>query len=164
MLWIILIACALFISVLETTTFSQIGFLGIKPDFFLIFAVLSALNLDLSEASISAGIMGLCKDILSEGPLGLNASFFITVAIIIGLSRHKVYTQNILVQLLVVLVVSIVYRACSALFVWLSYGALAPLPVLLNIFVGSIYTAALASVPYLLFRKFRPLHLRRDIL
>ncbi|MFQ5956497.1 MAG: rod shape-determining protein MreD, partial [Candidatus Brocadiales bacterium] len=128
MLWLILTACALFISVLESTTFSQIGFLGIKPDFFLIFAVLSALNLDLPEASLSACLMGLCKDILSEGPLGMNASFFIGVAILIGLSRHKIYTNNILVQLLIVLIASIVYRGGSALVVWLSYGTLSTLP------------------------------------
>ncbi|MEE9514951.1 MAG: rod shape-determining protein MreD, partial [Candidatus Brocadiales bacterium] len=79
MLWIILIACALFISILESTTFNQIGFLGIQPDFFLIFAVLAALNLDLPEASVTACIMGLFKDVLTEGPLGANASFFIVI-------------------------------------------------------------------------------------
>lgn len=162
MLWLILITCALFISILESTTFSQIGFLGIKPDFFLIFAVLSALNLDLPEASISACIMGLCKDILSEGPLGLNASFFIVTAVVIGILRHRIYTNNIFMQLLVVLIASIVYRGGSALIVWLSYGNLTALPTLLNIFAGSVYTAVLAVGPYFFFKIFRPLHLRRD--
>ncbi|MFQ5863278.1 MAG: rod shape-determining protein MreD [Candidatus Brocadiales bacterium] len=163
MLWVILIVCALFISILESTTFSQIEFLGIKPDLFLIFAVLSALNLDLPEAGLSACLMGLCKDVLSEGPLGMNASFFIGVAILIGLSRHKIYTNNILVQLLVVLTASIVHRGGSALIVWLSYGTLSLVPTFLNIFVGAVYTAALASGPYFLFKKYRPLRLRRDV-
>ncbi|MCQ4574229.1 MAG: rod shape-determining protein MreD [Candidatus Brocadiales bacterium] len=164
MLWIILIACALFISILESTTFNQIGFLGIQPDFFLIFAVLAALNLDLSEASVTACIMGLSKDILTEGPLGVNASFFIVIVILIGLLRHKVYTGNILMQLLVVLIASIIYRGGSALFMWLYYGTIAPSPMILNVFAGSAYTAAWATAPYFLFRKFRPLHLRRDLL
>ncbi|MEE9200386.1 MAG: rod shape-determining protein MreD [Candidatus Brocadiales bacterium] len=164
MLWIILIVCAFFISILESTTFNQIAFFGIQPDFFLIFAVLSALNLDLPEASMSACIMGLSKDILTEGPLGANASFFIVIAIVIGLLRHKLYTENILAQLLVVLTASIIYRGGSALIMWLSYGTLAPVPTLLNVFVGSAYTAAWAAAPYFLFRKFRPLRLRRDVL
>ncbi|HHT9134822.1 MAG TPA: rod shape-determining protein MreD [Candidatus Avalokitesvara rifleensis] len=163
MLWTILIACALFISILESTIFSQIGFLGIRPNFFLIFAVLSALNLDPPEASISACIMGLCKDVLSEEPLGLNASFFTGIAIIIGVWRHKIYANSISAQLLVVLIASIVYRGGSALVVWLSYGNLAALPTLLNIFVGSTYTAVLAAGPYFLFKTFRPVRLRQDI-
>lgn len=164
MLWGILIACALFISVLESTTFSQLGFLGIKPDFFLIFAILSALNLDLPEASITACMMGLCKDILSAGPLGINASFFIGMAVLIGLLRHKIYTHNIFIQLLIVFIASIAYRGGSALVLWISYGNLSPLPVVLNIFVGAVYTAALAAGPYFLFKKYRPLRLRRDVL
>lgn len=163
-MWIILVACALFISILESTIFSQIGFLGIKPDFFLIFAVLSALNLDLPEASLSACLMGLCKDILSEGPLGMNASFFIGIVITIGLLRHKLYTNNILMQLLAVLIASVVYRGSFALVVWLSCGAISPVPMVLNIFVGALYTAALAAGPYFLFKKCRPLQLRRHVL
>lgn len=157
-----MIACAIFISILESTIFSQIGFLGIRPNFFLIFAVLSALNLDLPEASISACIMGLFKDILSAGPLGLNASLFVGIAIIVGVWRHKIYTNSIFVQLLVVLIASVVYRGGSAFILWLAYGNLATLPALLNIFVGSTYTAVLAAGPYFLFKTFRPVRLRQD--
>lgn len=161
MFWIILTACALFISILESTTFSLIGFLGIRPDFFLAFAVLSALNLDLPEASISACIMGLCKDVLSAGPLGLNASLFIGIAIVTGVLRHKIYANGMFVQLLAVLIASIVYRGGLAIIVWFSYGNLGALPALINIFAGSIYTAVLAAGPYFLFKTLRLLRLRR---
>ncbi len=164
MLWIIIVVCAFFISILESTTFSQIGFSGMLPDLFLVFAVLSALNLDLPEAVIIACIMGLSKDVLSEGPLGLNASFLIGATIIIGMVRHKLFTNSILVQMLVVLIVSVIYRGGSAIAIWLYYDTLAPFPAILSISVGAICTAAVAAGPYFIFKKFRPIQLRRDIL
>jgi rod shape-determining protein MreD len=163
MLWIIIVACALAISVLESTTFSQVGLSGVMPDLFLAFVVLAALNLDLPEAVIVATVMGLSKDVLSQGPLGLNASFFICTTIIIGLLRHKLFTNNVLVQMLVVLIASIIYRGGSAAVMWVYYDTLAPLPVILSIFGGAVCTAAIAAGPYYIFKKFRPLQLRRDI-
>ncbi|MGR3296295.1 MAG: rod shape-determining protein MreD, partial [Candidatus Bathyanammoxibius sp.] len=156
MLWIIIVACALAISVLESTTFSQVGLSGVMPDLFLAFAVLAALNLDLPEAVIVAAVMGLSKDMLSQGPLGLNASLFIGATIIIGLLRHKLFTNNVLVQMLVVLIVSIIYRGGSAAVMWAYYDTLAPLPVILSIFGGAVCTAAIAAGPYYIFKKFRP--------
>lgn len=157
MYWLILIALSLQISLLESTLFCRLDFFGIKPELFLVIVVLCAIHLEILEASLAACLMGLAKDILSEGPLGLNASFFICLCLLIGLSRDKIYNDHILSQILIVLIASLVYRGGSALIVSLSFQSISPATLLWKVFMGSLYTAALAPGPYFLFKKFFPL-------
>lgn len=156
--WLILLPLVFLTSLLESTVLKEIEFLGIRPDLFLIIAVLSAIRLDLLEASIASCLLGLAKDILSTGPLGFNASFFIGLSLLIGLSRHKIYRDHIFVQLLIVLIASLIHRGGYALILGLTYGSLSPWPFLMNVFLGALYTTALAPGPYWLFKKSIPMH------
>ncbi len=158
-LWICLVAAALFIALLETTTFPcNLGgnLLGIKPDLFLASTVFCALRMELLQGSLVGLIMGLTKDLFSHDPLGLHSSFFTGMALIIGLIKDKFYKDHLLVQLLVVLIASLIHRGGCALILGLTYSSTSPPSLLWKVFMGTLLTLAIAPGPYFLFKRFLP--------
>ncbi|MFN3467051.1 MAG: rod shape-determining protein MreD [Candidatus Brocadiales bacterium] len=159
MLWVILVATALFIAILETTTFHcNLGgnLLGIKPDLFLPITVFCALRLELLQGSLVGLIMGLARDLFSHDPVGLHSSFFVGMAIILGLLKDKFYNDHILVQLLVVLIASLIHRGGCAIILGLTYQSVSPPAVLWKVFMGTLFTLAVAPLPYFLLKRFLP--------
>lgn|GEM_PF-6816269 len=157
MLWVILVATALFIAILETTTFPcNLGgnLLGVKPDLFLPITVFCALRLELLQASLVGLVMGLARDLFSNDPVGLHSSFFVGIALIVGLLKDKFYNDPILVQLLVVLLASLIHRGGCAIILGLTYHSVDPLSVLWKVFMGTLLTLAVAPIPYFLLKKF----------
>jgi rod shape-determining protein MreD len=158
-LWVILVAVALFIALLETTILPyNLGgnLLGIKPDLFLLCTVFCSLRLELLHGSLVGFIMGLAKDSFTQDHFGLNCTFFTGTAIIIGLVKDKFYKDNLLNQLLVVLIVSLIHRGACAIILGLGYQSISPPSLLWKVFMGTLFTLAVAPGPYFLFKKFLP--------
>jgi rod shape-determining protein MreD len=157
--WVILVVTALFIALLETTLFPRhLGgnLLGIRPDLFLLSTVFCALRLEPFQGSLVGLTMGLTRDLFSQDPLGLHASFFTGIAVILGLIKDKLYKDHLLVQLVIVLIASMIHRGGCALILSMTYQSTDTPSLLWKIFMGSVFTLAVAPGPYFLFKKFLP--------
>ncbi|HHT9119943.1 MAG TPA: rod shape-determining protein MreD [Candidatus Hypogeohydataceae bacterium YC41] len=159
MLWVILVVTALFIALLETTTFPyNLGgnLLGIRPDLFLLSTVFCALRMELLQASLVGLVMGLLKDLFSQDRIGLQTSFLTGIAIILGLLKNKLYKDHILDQLLIVFITSMLHRGICAIIIVITYQSASTASILWKVFMGSLLTLAVAPGPYLLLNKFLP--------
>lgn len=159
MFWVILVVIVPFIALLETTIFPcNLGgnLLGIKPDLLLLFTVFCALRLGLPQGSFIGLVMGLTRDLFSQDPLGLHSAFFTGIAICLGLLKDKFYKDHLLAQLLIVLIASLIHRGGCAIILSLAFQSTAPPSLLWKVFMGSIFTLAVAPGPYFFLKKFIP--------
>ncbi len=159
MFWVILVATALFIALLDTTVLAsnlQYHFFRTKPDLFLLVTVLCALRLEPVRGSFVGLTMGLTRDLFSQEPLGLHSSFFTGIAIMIGLLKDKFYKNHLLAQLLVLLIASVTHKGGCALILWLSYQPIDPSSLLWGVFIGTLLTLAIAPGVYFILKKLLP--------
>lgn len=139
----------LFIAFIQATILTRIKVCNVQPDLLLltvIFFALLAKRKDKINPLVFALSAGLLKDIFSSNILGVNASSFTILALVIERYRQKIYNEHLVSYFLVTLF--------SSLFVSLFYYfvSIRALPPFLNslyliILPFSIYTA-LFSIPY----------------
>ena len=108
--WITIISVILCISLIQTTLLHHISFLGIQPDLFIIFLVFHSLNADLERSFHASWVVGLAKDIFSEGPFGLNTVLFIIAGYLVSIIRGNIYGRQLVTQISFTFIISIIYN------------------------------------------------------
>ena len=108
--WITIISVILCISLIQTTLLHHISFLGIQPDLFIIFLVFHSLNANLERSFHVSWVVGLAKDIFSEGPFGLNTVLFIISGYLVSIIKDKIYIRHLVTQISVTFLISIIYN------------------------------------------------------
>jgi rod shape-determining protein MreD len=157
--WVILVVTAFLIALLETTTFPyNLGgnLIGIRPDLFLISTVLCSIRLELPQGSLVGLIMGFLRDLFSEDRFGLQCSLLTGTALAIGLLKDKLYKDHLLAQLLIVFIASLLHRGICAIIIEVTHPSTSTASILWKVFMGSLFTLALAPGPYILLKKFMP--------
>ncbi len=147
----------LFIAFIQVTILKRIELYGVQPDILLLSAVFFALlpkERGKIDSLIFALLAGLLKDIFSEDILGINASSFVILILLIEHYRQKIYIEH--------------FSACSlvsffsaffvSLFYYFTHYRL--LPPFFNslrciILPSSIYTALFAIPYFYLLKSFR---------
>ncbi len=108
--WITIISVILCISLIQTTLLHHISFLGIQPDLFIIFLVFHSLNANRERSFHASWVVGLAKDIFSEGPFGLNTVLFIIAGYLISVIRGNIFGRDLVTQISVTFIISIIYN------------------------------------------------------
>ncbi len=108
--WITIISVILCISLIQTTLLHHISFLGMQPDLFIIFLVFHSLNANLERSFHARWVVGLAKDIFSEGPFGLNTVLFIIAGYLVSIIRGNIFGRNLITQISVTFIISIIYN------------------------------------------------------
>ncbi len=108
--WITIISVTVCISLIQTTLLRHISFLGIQPDLFIIFLVFHSLNANRERSFHASWVVGLTKDIFSEGPFGLNTVLFIVAGYIVSIIRGNIYGRHLATQISVTFIISIIYN------------------------------------------------------
>jgi|GEM_PF-3490973 len=88
MLRFLLVLGLLTIAVVIQTTLADLLAIGrAKPDFLLALVIYLALSFDLSKVLIPIWVLGISRDVFSFGPIGLYASIFIVLGLLVGYVR-----------------------------------------------------------------------------
>lgn len=106
--WLILVVAATVLqnsALLETDIF---GMPGIKPDFFLILAVIFGLSRGKRQGEIFGFLTGLLQDSLSSGYFGVNALSKTIAGYLAGRWRKQFFWKNLTAQIILVFVFSLV--------------------------------------------------------
>jgi rod shape-determining protein MreD len=138
----------LILGILELTFLNYFKIFNIKPDLFLICAVLASLFLEPRPAVALSLSAGLLKDSLSSSLFGINVVLFTLWSFLILKLNRKIRLDNNFLRLGLVFIVALLHNIFSGITL-LYLGRSIPLGIFLRIaLVGSIYTA-LAMPPVL---------------
>ena len=93
MRWFWILIVGLVLLVLEVSVVAALRRFGGGPDLVLLFVVFLALYAPLEDAPLSGWILGMGKDALSAGPLGLYAVLFMGIAFFLSRIRADIFTE-----------------------------------------------------------------------
>jgi len=125
--------------VFQTTLADLLAVGRVRPDFLLALAIYLALSFDLREVLVPIWGLGVFRDVFSLGPVGLYASIFIVVGLIVSYVRAYAFHDRTLVVIATVVLAVMLCEVSAAAALSIRY----PLPT-----VGSILRHALLSGLY----------------
>ncbi len=152
--WITIISVTVCISLIQTTLLRHISFLGIQPDLFIIFLVFHSLNANLERSFHASWVVGLAKDIFSEGPFGLNTVLFIIAGYLISIVRGNIFGRHLITQILVTLIISIIYNLLYLSLLSILITSTGLLPMAWKCPVSAIYNSIIVPPVFWLFNRF----------
>lgn len=121
----------LLLSVLQVTVADAIAVFGIKPNLFLVYAVVYALMCEKKEAATVGAVFGLALDILAGRFLGVHAVLMLITGFFTAYLCETVLSrENILIALVITLLFSIVYESIYYVFTF---------SILKNIKIGNVF-------------------------
>lgn len=99
------IIIVVFFALLQSTPFydGMRSSIGVKADLMLIFLVFMSFRFGSFEGMILGLIGGFLQDMVSIGPLGLNALVYLNIGFFIGLFRKRINEESIVASLFLVL-------------------------------------------------------------
>jgi rod shape-determining protein MreD len=113
MRWLWLIISLAICGVLVTSALPWLSIRGVRPDLFLIFAMIAVLVGRKERGIMAAWAAGLAKDVFSQGPLGAHAALFLLAALALVYLRPYFSVELISVQ---ALLAAFACLACNALY------------------------------------------------
>ena len=152
--WITIISAILCISLIQTTLLHHISFLGIQPDLFIIFLVFHSLNANLERSFHASWVVGLAKDIFSEGPFGLNTVLFIIAGYLVSLIRGNIYGRNLVTQISATFIISIIYNLLYLSLLSILITSTGLLPMVWKCPQIAIYNSIIVPPVFWLFNRF----------
>lgn len=102
--------------ILQSTVFSHLTLAGAKPDIVLIFIILYAIIYGSKEGALAGIIGGLLQDLIFGQYLGINILTKLTVGYMFGLLERKIYKENLLIPVIVVVLGTLSNEALLYLF------------------------------------------------
>jgi rod shape-determining protein MreD len=102
-------------SLLQATFFPATDFIGIVPDFALVFLLIRSATHGVSEGLVWAVGLGLWIDLLTMDPLGTHALALIFVALIGGATGGKLFRSGAILPILTVLAATLTYSLVLAI-------------------------------------------------
>lgn len=108
MQYLIMIGLILAGAVLQSTLLNHLAIVGVKPDLILLVVVFLGLFKGPTAGAIVGFSAGLIYDLTSSSLLGMNALSLTLVGFLVGLTRTRVYRENIVVQVALVFAATLV--------------------------------------------------------
>lgn len=90
--------------ILQSTVFSHLTLAGAKPDIVLVFIILYAIIFGSKEGALAGIVGGLLQDLMFGQYLGINILTKVTVGYLFGLLERRLYKENLLIPVIVVLI------------------------------------------------------------
>ena len=87
---------------LQSTVFSQLRLLGVRPELLYLVTIVIALNEGPNEGAVVGFIAGLAEDLLLNQPKGITALTLTLLGYAVGLSRQYIVSPSPLVPTVVV--------------------------------------------------------------
>lgn len=146
-LWICIIGSALL--VLEVGVVSRLRGLGEGPDLMLLFVVFLSLYGPVEDAPLSGWLLGIAKDGLSVGPMGLYAVLFMGLAFFLSRIRADIFLEYNKSHIANAGLATLLTYSCAGLWHWLGgTGAVSIVPAIVGV---SVWNACLAPLMFRLF-------------
>ena len=117
-------------------------FRGAKPDLVLLAAVFIAMNAPREAGLLGCFVIGLLTDLVTVQPLGLYATAYGIVGLMVSGSQEIVYREHPLTHLFLAVVGAVLVACLVLLHGWARGGA----PPAGTLFGGALYTGLLAPV------------------
>jgi rod shape-determining protein MreD len=89
---------------LQSTVFSQLQLLGVRPELLYLVTILIALNEGPSEGAIVGFTCGLAQDMFLDQPMGITALTLTLLGYAVGMARQYIVSPSPLVPTIVVAV------------------------------------------------------------
>lgn len=156
MRWFTFFFILLCVSLFQSTMIYRINIGPAVPDLYLPIVVFYSLLLDTRRNTITSWLTGISKDLLSDGPLGINAIFFVAIGFLIWSVRGILYRGHLITQILITFIFSIIYNIFYVLYVENSFHSLELISTLRQIFLCSLYTALIVPILLWIMSKFQP--------
>jgi rod shape-determining protein MreD len=96
-------------ALLQATFFPATGFIGIVPDFALVFLLIRSATHGVTEGLVWATGLGFWVDLLTMDPLGTHVLALIPVALIGGVTGGKLFRSGAILPVLTVLAATLTY-------------------------------------------------------
>ena len=134
------------LGMLQVTLLDHFRIFGIKPDLLLIALVMASIDFGPGWALGISMSAGMCKDIFSAGPFGINTILFPLWGLVIVKLSKKISIDSILIFSAAVLAVSVLNSIVTR-FLFLYSGKFIPLGIFLRIlFLESAYTGLVSAL------------------
>ncbi|MFH0762419.1 MAG: rod shape-determining protein MreD [Candidatus Omnitrophota bacterium] len=144
----------LILGALELTFLGYFRIFNIKPDLFLLCAVLASLMLEASPAVVLSLFAGLLKDSCSSNPFGINTVLFFLWSLIIIKLNRKISLDNNFLRMGLVFIVALLNNSFSGITL-LYLGRGIPLGIFLRtVLIGSLYTALAVPPVFSIIKRF----------
>ncbi len=137
---------------LQSTFFASYSIKGVVPDLVLVFIIFYAL-LNGAEKGARYGLLcGLLEDLYTGRFIGMNTLSKAATAYIIGRLQHQVFTENVAVGVISVIVGSIINSLLLLVLAWAYFAAFnIDLGLFINFVYQVIYNVLLTTPIYIWF-------------
>jgi rod shape-determining protein MreD len=135
-------------ALLQATFFPATGFLGIVPDFALVFLLIRSSTHGVTEGLIWAAGLGLWIDLLVMDPLGTHVLALIVVALIGGATRDKLFRSGAILPILTVLAATMAYSLVLTILSVMAGDAVGGVSAIRLAIMTSLLNALLVPVAY----------------
>ncbi|UCD57438.1 MAG: rod shape-determining protein MreD [Candidatus Hydrogenedentota bacterium] len=139
------------LAVIESTFMNAVEFAGIRPDLAVLAVVVATSRMRFRKAVTLAFMLGLTRDFLSAGAIGMSAFTLTFMAYFLVIAETHLVTDNWVAQIFVVLLGSVVFETSFALLkLILQYEIGSASQILGMIMWTSVYTSLFAPVAFML--------------
>ncbi len=133
---------------LQVTILNYFKIFNIKPDLFLICAVIASLTFELKWALTFSLFAGLLKDVFAIYSFGINSALFILWSFLIIRLNREISLENNVLRAGLVFIVAFLQSVISGL-IYIYSGSFVPLGIVLRIIIlQSIYTALVLPIAF----------------
>lgn len=137
---------------LQSTFFASYSIKGVVPDLVLVFIIFYALLNGAEKGARYGLICGLLEDLYIGQFIGMNALSKAATAYIIGRLQHRVFTENVAVGVISVIVGSIINALMLLVLAWAYFAAFNIGPgFFINVLYQIIYNVLLTTPIYIWF-------------
>ena len=149
--------CILFcISLIQSSLTYWINIGSAVPDLYFSLIIFYSFLADIKQNAIANWLTGFSKDLVSEGPFGINSVFFVAIGFLVWSCRGLLYRGHFITHILITFVVSLIYNVLYAVHTSTSFHSLRFSTTVWMIFVCSLYTAMVVPFLFFVFSKLQP--------
>src|SRR4029078_691346 len=151
---IAIIVCIVTAVLLQSTVFSQLQLLGVRPELLYLVTILIALNEGPSEGAIVGFTCGLAQDMFLDHPMGIPALTLTLLGYAVGMARQYIVSPSPLVPTVVVAIGTAVGMAFYEVVAFLLGQFEATLTYATRVaLLAALYNAVLTPILYPLLRR-----------
>lgn len=135
-------------ALLQATFFPATGFLGIVPDFALVFLLIRSATHGVTEGLVWAAALGFWVDLLAMDPLGTHVLALLVVALIGGATRGKLFRSGAILPIVTVLGATLAYSLILVILSALAGDTVAGVSAVRLAIMTSLLNALLVPLAY----------------
>jgi rod shape-determining protein MreD len=136
------------LGVLQLTVVDYFKVFNLRPDLFLIAAVMAGLIFNLRRALAFSIFAGMLKDVFGVTGFGLNSLLFFLWGLLIARLSREVSLDNNFIRIGLVFIIAVMHNTISGI-IFIYSGNFVPLGIFLRIVCfGSLYTALISPLVF----------------